>query len=895
MNMQSAPVAGKSSMLAEGQASEAPFRTVWETDHRGMNHYQSPSWYRYVGEGFGSSFGEDWLRFYHPADREHLTSEWEKSLRTEGEHPYDIEVRIRRHDGEYRWFRVTGTPQRARDGSVVKWAGSCTDIHDEKLARLASDTLESPPDTPSTQADTGRRRGWGRVRLGALETRLFLIVLAGLLPLVVLSFVTLSYNARVQRSELIEANKDTMRAVITAVDAELSMSLAALDALAASPRLATGDIAGFHKEARELLAHRHGWLNVVLSDRSAQQVMNAYLPFGTPLPARVDPASIDETVRSGTQGVGDVILSPVLKRHVFSVRVPIMQDGAVRHVLTAVISPDSIRNILERQRIPEEGVVAIFDKRYSIVARTISQDEWVGKKPSKGLLELLEQGGDGGFAATKTLEGREVYSVYWRSPLSGWSAAVGIPSEVIDSPIRRSYVLLGGAIVISLLLGLWAAYLLSRTVSRPLQHLARAAAAMGQGELPAVPRSDLPEVQEVASALSIAHVEREKLLQGERNARLLEQEARLLAENANKAKDEFLAMLGHELRNPLAAITTASEILDLMDQAPSRDKEAAGEARAIIRRQVRHLARLTDDLLDAGRVILGKISLERKAVDLASIVHAAVETLRGTGRLGELVLHVHLEQAWVEGDATRLDQVVANLLGNAVKYTPAPGNIWVSLSRREGEAELRVRDNGLGLEADLQPRIFDLFVQGKRSLDRSQGGLGIGLTLVRRLVELHGGRIEARSEGADKGSEFIVTLPSIPAPEHVAPAFLTGTAHAPRTIVVIEDNRDVRAGLRAALELDGHRVIEADDGPAGIDAVLQEEAEIALIDIGLPRVDGFGVARALRERAVHNVRLIAMSGYGSEDDMNRGKLAGFDAYLVKPVDMGALQRVMTEG
>ncbi|HYC42000.1 MAG TPA: ATP-binding protein [Noviherbaspirillum sp.] len=886
------------SALPDGRAGDPSSQMVWETDHRGMNHYQSPAWYRYVGEGFGSSFGEDWLRFYHPADREYLKAEWEKSLHSDGEHPYDIEARIRRHDGQYRWFRVRGIPHRSRDGRVVKWGGTCTDIHAEKLARLAGGV----PDTGGS-ADQGRGarraggllvRMLGALRVGALESRLFLIVLAGLLPLAVLSFATLLYSAQTRRHELIEASQDTMRAVITAVDAELATSLAALDALAVSPRLAAGDLEGFHKEARELLERRSGWLNVVLTDPEANQRVNAYLPFGARLPSRVDPAAIEDAVRTGKQGVGNILLAPVLKQHAFSVRVPIVQDGAVRYVLTAVISPDSIRSILDRQRRPDAGVVAILDKNHSIVARTLGQQEWVGRKPSPGLLSLLEQGDEGGFAATKTLEGRSVYSVYWRSPLSGWSAAVGIPTEVIDSPIRRSYIVLGGAILVSLLLGLWTAYLLSRTVSRPLQELARAAVAVGQGEMPMVAQSDLPEVRDVATALSTAYIEREKLLQGERDARLYEQEARLHAENANKAKDEFLAMLGHELRNPLAAITTASEILDIMDRAPSRDKEAAGEARAIIRRQVRHLARLTDDLLDAGRVILGKINLERTPVDLASIVRGSVETLRGTGRLGGIVLDEQLEHAWVEGDVTRLDQVVANLLVNAVKYTPQPGTIRVTLTLQDGEAVLRVRDSGLGLEADLLPRIFELFVQGRRSLDRSQGGLGIGLTLVRRLVELHGGHVEARSEGPDKGSEFIVTLPAIDAPDNIPVGPAKPASRTPRTVVVVEDNHDVRAGLRAALELDGHRVVEAEDGASGIDAVLQEEAEIALIDIGLPLVDGFGVARALRERAVHKVQLIAMTGYGSEEDINRGKLAGFDAYLVKPVDLDALQRLMTE-
>ncbi|WP_141104043.1 ATP-binding protein [Noviherbaspirillum denitrificans] len=878
-----------------GQTEGDPFQTVWETDHRGMNHYQSPSWYRYVGEGFGSSFGEDWLRFYHPADREHLLAEWRKSLSSEGAHPYDIEVRIRRHDGVYRWFRVQGTPHRSRDGSVVKWAGTCTDIHAEKLARLAAS-----PECGASETGRQPRRKEGLLvrlrqclRIGPLELRLFVIVLAGILPLAVLAFATLFHNAEVQRQELIEANKGTMRAIITAVDSELATSIAALDALAASPRLQADDFEGFHREAREMLARRSGWRNVVLADPSARQLVNAHLPYGVSLPGRVDAAGLEDAVRSGKPGVGNIILSPVLKEYALSVRVPIVRDGAVRFVLTAVIHPETIRTILSRQRVPIEGVVAIFDKSYNIVARTIGQEDWVGKKPSPGLLALLEKGGQGGVAETRTLEGRPVYSVFARSPDSGWSAAVGISVEAIEAPIRRSYAALGGAILLSLLLGFLAAYLLSRTVTRPLKDLAQAAVAVGQGELPPVPRSDLPEVREVATALSAAYIEREKLLQGERDARLLEQEARVQAEKANKAKDEFLAMLGHELRNPLAAITTASEILDLMDQAPSRNKDTAGEARAIIRRQVRHLSRLTDDLLDAGRVILGKIKLERKVLDFSAIVRAAIETLQNTGRTGGIDMTSQLQQVWVEGDTTRLDQVVANLLANAVKYTPEPGSVCVTLEAQDGEAILRVRDSGLGLEADLLPRVFDLFVQGKRSLDRSQGGLGIGLTLVRRLVELHGGQVEARSDGPDRGSEFIVRLPAVAAPGLEPEAMTDVAARVSRTIVIVEDNRDVRVGLRAALELDGHRVVEAADGPAGIDTVLQAKADIALIDIGLPQLDGYGVARALRGRATHDIRLIAMTGYGSKENINRGKLAGFDAYLVKPVDMRVLHDLIT--
>jgi CheY-like chemotaxis protein len=392
----------------------------------------------------------------------------------------------------------------------------------------------------------------------------------------------------------------------------------------------------------------------------------------------------------------------------------------------------------------------------------------------------------------------------------------------------------------------------------------------------------LPEIRQAVLALLAAHIERDKLLNSERQARLLEQNARLAAELANKTKDEFLAMLGHELRNPLAAISTAAQVLDQSDQAQRKDVEQ--HAKGIIRRQVRHLGKLTDDLLDAARVMMGKIVLDRRPVDLAQIVSNTIDTLRNTGQLQRHECATQLESVWVNVDPTRIDQVIANLLTNAIKYTPSPGRIEVSVRRQQGAAVFSVRDSGLGLEAELLPRIFDLFVQGKRGLDRSQGGLGIGLTLVRRIAELHDGRVEARSEGPGKGSEFIVHLPAIDAPAEAAAPEPSTRGTARRRIALVEDNEDVRSSLRVLLEMAGHEVLEAKDGLQGVDTILREQADIALVDIGLPSLDGYGVARAVRSRARHPVVLVAMTGYGSQGDADRGAQAGFDAYMVKPVD-----------
>ncbi len=365
--------------------------------------------------------------------------------------------------------------------------------------------------------------------------------------------------------------------------------------------------------------------------------------------------------------------------------------------------------------------------------------------------------------------------------------------------------------------------------------------------------------------------------------------ARVEAETANRAKDEFLAMLGHELRNPLGAIAAASEVLNRV----ASDHEAAIRARLIITRQTRHLARLMDDLLDMARVIAGKIVLTRHALNMAQAAQRLLSTLEVSGTTRNHPLTVDLQDVWVYADNTRLEQIVNNLLTNALKYTPEGGEIFVSVRPDGAEAVLEVRDTGFGMAPDLLTRVFDLFVQGERQLDRRQGGLGIGLTLVRRLSELHGGHVSAASAGLGQGSTFTVRLPRIavapePAaierPRHSAPA-----GH--RRVVVVEDNEDASEALRALLELAGHEVFTVPDGEAGVKEVLAVKPHIALVDIGLPALNGYEVAQRLRQSG-HTGMLVALSGYGQPQDVARAIAAGFNAHLVKPVDPDALQALV---
>jgi PAS domain S-box-containing protein len=366
--------------------------------------------------------------------------------------------------------------------------------------------------------------------------------------------------------------------------------------------------------------------------------------------------------------------------------------------------------------------------------------------------------------------------------------------------------------------------------------------------------------------------------------------ARAEAEEASRIKDEFFAMLGHELRNPLGAITTALHVIDT--GGPGDERSA--QAREIVTRQVRHLVRLVDDLLDVTRLATGKITLGRRPVDLAAVARRVVGTLAATTP----TLNVRSEAGaavWIEADETRLEQILTNLLGNAVKFTPAGGRVTVAVEVRDGLAVLSVADTGAGISADLLPRIFDLFVQGQTGLHRPAPGLGIGLTLVKRLVDLHGGRIEAASEGPGRGCVFTVRFPLHPAPRDAAEtAPVPRGARIRRRVLIVEDNDDARGMLRHLLEQAGHEVYEAADGLTGLGRALGLEPDAAVIDIGLPGLDGYEVARRVRATGRAEVLLVAVTGYGQAGDRQRSGEAGFDAHLTKPVDPVALEALLAK-
>jgi signal transduction histidine kinase/CheY-like chemotaxis protein len=387
---------------------------------------------------------------------------------------------------------------------------------------------------------------------------------------------------------------------------------------------------------------------------------------------------------------------------------------------------------------------------------------------------------------------------------------------------------------------------------------------------------DVTAQVEARRALERSNAERE---------RLLEQ-----AESASRAKDEFLAMLGHELRNPLSPIVTALQVMRLREDSTTQKEQAT------IRRQVDHLVRLVDDLLDVSKIIRGKVQLKRAPADLAEIVARAVEMAGALidERQHALTVDVPEQPVVWHGDAARLAQVIANLLTNAARYTAPNGRIALTAARAGDEIVIRVADNGIGIAPELLPHLFETFFQGQRSADRAEGGLGLGLALVKNLVALHGGTARAFSAGPGRGSEFVVTLPVRGArgdDDAVQPAAPAGVER-PRRVLIVDDNRDAAESLAEMLRLDGHTVRVAFQPLAGLALAEEFGPDVAVLDIGLPSMDGYELARRFRQRFGSDCRLIALTGYGQADDRERSSAAGFAAHLVKPVDLEQLSAVL---
>jgi signal transduction histidine kinase/CheY-like chemotaxis protein len=395
----------------------------------------------------------------------------------------------------------------------------------------------------------------------------------------------------------------------------------------------------------------------------------------------------------------------------------------------------------------------------------------------------------------------------------------------------------------------------------------------------------------VQNALQKSHTELERRVQ-ERTEDLAKSEESL--RNADRRKDEFLAMLAHELRNPLAPIRNSMQIM----RKPGVSDDVVAWAAQVIDRQVDHLTRLVDDLLDVSRIVHGKISLKDEILEIANIINEAVEGSRPLidARRQELSVRLPEETVRVKGDPVRLAQVVSNLLNNAAKYSETGQRIWLDVETSDRWVAIRVRDNGIGISSDLLPYVFDLFTQANHSFARTQGGLGLGLTLVKRLVEMHGGRVQVWSKGLGHGSEFFVQLPRVIVPEQTEARVPHNEGDmgqdAPIRVLVVDDNQDALESMAMLMRFEGHTVAVASDGASALAEAAQFHPQVILLDIGMPGMDGYAVTRELRARHSEPMVIIALTGYGQPEDRDRAKAAGFTDHVTKPIDPDTLNALM---
>ena len=720
-----------------------------------------------------------------------------------------------------------------------------------------------------------------------IRTHLLLLPAVALVPLLFFSAMALKNLLETERTAALRSVQETARATSLAVDREWAIAEGLARALGTSAPLATGDFNGVYEQAKRATAGRD--LNVALVDDRGMQIFNTAVPFGTQIP-ETPPALVAElkrVVADGVPKVSDVVRSPATGRLLVIMRIPVKTTRGDSFVVSPWFYAESLKRAFAGTSDSPERLVGIFDRKGRTIAINRGPANLLGELPRADLLAAI-LGEQSTVLRNESRGGEKLYTMLARSAVSGWTVAVGVPVHRVEAAARQAVLLTAVGLALACALAILAAFLYGQRLVLAMSGAARSAVLLGQGKVPLQTDSGVDEMDQVQAALREAG-ERLARTEAERSNLLDQAEAaRSEAEQRNRAKDEFLAMLGHELRNPLSAITSGLTVME----HPAAATDAQQRARQIVRRQSEKLTSIVDELLDASRVLTGKVTLSRKRVDLAEVARGSVEAAQLTGASDRHRLRVTASTAWVYGDPTRLAQVATNLLENALKYTPSGGEVELSVAADGRDAVLTVRDSGIGIGPELLSRVFDVFVQGPASLDRSKGGLGIGLAVVFAMVEQHGGKVLAESAGEGMGSCFTVRLPLMPeqggtavqgADRLVAPA-VSG-----RRILLVDDNDDARSALASLLVLVGADVIEARDGAGALRSAKNEQVPVAVIDIGLPDIDGYEVARQLRlDPRTKSMHLVALTGYGQEADRQRAQAAGFDRHLTKPVDFDEL-------
>ena len=711
-----------------------------------------------------------------------------------------------------------------------------------------------------------------RLPIRVLLTRL---VVLGLVPVAVLGAWAVYNTIAAQRQATERSVVELSRALASAVDAELDAARRSLAAMGRSDALIAGDIRTFYDEAKREVAAHPEWSAVVLTDGSGRLLFKTLFPFGSSDTRIVDPPSLERSIQTGAPTVGRLL--PGRSQPAFPVRVPVFLHGRLAYVITAAVLPDRMVEVLRRQREPQGWVIAVFDSVLVRVARSVDQSGTVGGNAMPELARLFRQDGLEGVGVTHTIEGEEVFTGFTRLRPDGWIVAVGAPTAEMKRLLMRSIGWYLAGILGSLFACLLLAQRISRRIGGGVRRIRDETVQLSEGRPVAVLRSDIAELDDMALALGAAS---QRLAENVRVAK----DALKAADVAALAKDDFLAVLGHELRNPLAPMLTALHLIDM------KASDVAVRERQIMRRQIDHMRRLVDDLLDVSRITRGKFEIRRDAVLMQTVVERSIETVEPATRHRSSPIDVQVCAAplWVSGEETRLVQTVANLLSNALRYG-GEGPIRLRLDARDGMARVEVADAGVGMDRETLGKVFDPFFQAPQSSARQVGGLGLGLAIVRSIVGLHDGEVNASSAGPGLGSTFVIELPLIPPPVSVVECQADHGQRRTGAVVVVDDNIDAMEMVAEALRAAGHEVETIASPYEALARIPSLNPDVAILDIGMPGMDGFQLAAALRKAdPAWNGRLVALTGYGQEADKLRSREAGFALHLTKPVDMGAL-------
>ena len=738
----------------------------------------------------------------------------------------------------------------------------------------------------------------------SLRKRLYFLVAVGILPLAAMAGVGLYALAQQQRGQTERVGLELARALATAVDAELRGLISVLDALATSVALDSADLSTFRERAERVLATQSGWVALMLADPSGKRLFDTRFPPGASLPPLAETKTFGAVVRTRAPVVGNLARG-VGNDLLFAVRVPVIRNGALRYVLSGLVKPETMLSVIKRQRAPDDWVISIFDANGLRVARSRAHPQTVGGQASVSLQALMASGAAEGVGVTYALEGDRIYTAFSRITPSGWSAAPGIPAALVEGATYRSLAVYGSGILLSIALGTLAAVWVARSISGPIGKLGASALSLGRGEALTPAETSIQEIRDVSVALATAaaeltraDAEREQLLRSE-------QDARATAETANRAKDQFLAVLSHELRTPLNAVYGWAQML----RTGQIREEAQERALDIIVRNANAQLQLIDDLLDVSRVITGKMRLDVQSVDLKAVIEAALDAVRPAAGAKEIRLQSVLDPRAgpVTGDPGRLQQVVWNLLMNAVKFTPKGGRVQVHLQRVNSHVEIVVSDTGEGIAPEILPVVFDRFRQGDSSTTRAHSGLGLGLALVKYLVELHGGTVVAQSAGGGMGATFTVKLPLTIAdiaseadrrshPTAASSGFVSDGARLDGLrVLVVDDDQDALELASVILTRAGAEVRSSRSAADALPVLRQWRPDVLVSDIEMPGEDGYVLIRKVRALSGEEggrTPAIAVTAYGRTQDRMLSLTAGYSMHVPKPVDPGEFTTII---